>query len=171
MSLHTYESVCECSGFSLWQFLSVNCWHCLNYSVVMFRKVWHTSNFVQVGTEYRCGWLYMYMQGSPVEIQLKYSGTRLATAWLPHHRCFHPTVFLCHLQHTFNTHFSFCFYFPGITWVRRNCVTLNFISEEVSVQGCYFLFFISAVYIIATACYIYLFIYLFIHSFLCSWFN
>jgi len=46
----------------------------------------------------------MYMQVSPVEIQLKYSGTRLATAWLPHHRCFHPTVFMWQLhliQHTF----------------------------------------------------------------------
>lgn len=167
MSLHTYESVCECSGFSLWQFLSVNCWHCLNYSV-MFRKVWHTSNFIQVGTEYRCGWLYMYKQGSPVEIQLKYSGTRLATAWLPHHRCFHPTVFLCHLQHTFNTHFSFIL----LSWnymSQKNCVNLNFISEEVSVQGCYFLF-LSLLFIslLQPATFIF---YLFIHSFLCSWFN
>jgi len=38
----------------------------------------------------------------------------------------------------------------------------------VSVQGCYFLFLVSAVYITATACYIYLFTYLFVHSFIHS---
>lgn len=65
-----------------------------------------------------------------------------------------------------SAHISSFFYFPGITWVRRNCITLNFISEEVSVQGCYFLFLsLLFILLLQPAIFIYLVIHAFIYSF------
>jgi hypothetical protein len=50
------------------------CWLCFTDSfrlnaVVTFRKYRCKSHFAQVGTEYTHGQLYVYIQGSPVEIQ------------------------------------------------------------------------------------------------------
>jgi len=43
--------------------------HSPAYALVMFQKVWHKLNFVQVGICYKYAQLCMCMQGSPVEIQ------------------------------------------------------------------------------------------------------
>ena len=46
------------------------CQHTLTYARFMLWKVWCMPSFVQVRTKYTYSQLYMYMQGSPVEIQI-----------------------------------------------------------------------------------------------------
>jgi hypothetical protein len=43
--------------------------HSSTYTIFMFWEVWHKLNFVQVEIKHRYGQLYVYIQGSSVEIQ------------------------------------------------------------------------------------------------------
>lgn len=45
------------------------------YTVVIVQKVWCKPDFMQVGIEFTCAQLHMYVKGSPTEVKLWHPGT------------------------------------------------------------------------------------------------
>jgi hypothetical protein len=92
-------------------FIAIMYGHFEAYTVLMFRKIWHESNFMQVRIEYTycrvcvcaCACVRVWERGGEGRegVQLKsmfqHSWTWLATAWLISHLCYHPVIFFCHL--------------------------------------------------------------------------
>ena len=81
MILHFFVCKSLCCAYSAWQpnfifsvtFFVIFKWHCTEifpaYTTVTLWKVLHKSKFALFGNDYRCGQLYMYTQGSSVEIR------------------------------------------------------------------------------------------------------